>query len=155
VIHSYQGFTTLHLGWITLVYALSKTSPRNLVGKKGRERVHHMRQLCCPCCLIKNLAWENPVGKDSPRKKSTTVDLQEQVSRTSIYYLDLQDLLIFKTGLWSLGPQFWAMTLGSLLPGPYNFLKSSHALPIDTSMKARGRQRLCEQICYIFTVLSL
>ena len=56
------------------VYALLKTPPKNLVGKK-EKRVHHRLCLCCTCCLVKNLAWENPVGKTHQGKKSTTVDV--------------------------------------------------------------------------------
>jgi hypothetical protein len=52
-----------------------------------------------PVASLKTLHEKTQWEKTHQGKKSTTVHLQDQVSRTSIYYLDLQDLLIFRTAL--------------------------------------------------------
>ena len=116
--------------FICYVYALLKTPPKNPVGKKGRRKEYITSiSLRCTCCLIKNLAWENPVGKNSSREKEYNSRYWVGTSEST------RDLLDHDYGLW---------VPGLISPWTLQLSKSSHANSTNTSVEAGSRQRLCE-----------
>jgi len=112
------------------VYASLKTLPKNPVGKKSmRKEYITCISLCYTYCLIKNLAWENPVGKNSSREKEYNSWCWVGSSGSAC---DLQD---HDYGLWvSRLISLWTLQLSKL----------SHTNSTNTLVEAGSWQRLCE-----------